>query len=283
MRYFHASSLPGPLRPGNDPRACRGHRFLHTRALLNLRKLHRLAHAVVIPSTPFDPDSVRAITLDLDDTLWPIWPTIARAEGVLQQWLTENAPATAALCAKPGALREVRLHMNTHRPDLAHDMSALRRESIRLVLSRAGDDPALAEPAFEVFFAERQRVEFFDDALPALEFLASRFPVVAVSNGNADVHRVGIGRHFRGAVSARSLGVGKPDRRIFEAAAAAAGVAPRAVLHIGDDAHLDGVGALNVGMQVAWVNREGHSWEHAPHQPHLTVRELRSLCELLRR
>ncbi len=235
------------------------------------------------PSTTFDPDRVRAITLDLDDTLWPTWPTIARAEAALQKWLTENAPATAALCAAPGALREVRTHMNTHRPDLAHDMSALRRESIRLVLCRAGDDPALAEPAFEVFFAERQRVEFFDDALPALEFLASRFPVVAVSNGNADVHRVGIGRHFRGAVSARSLGVGKPDRRIFDAAAATAGVAPQAVLHVGDDAHLDGVGALNAGMQVAWVNREGHSWEHAPHQPHLTVRELRSLCELLGR
>ena len=45
----------------------------------------------------FDPDRVRAITLDLDDTLWPIWPTIARAEGALQQWLADNAPATAAM------------------------------------------------------------------------------------------------------------------------------------------------------------------------------------------
>jgi FMN phosphatase YigB (HAD superfamily) len=53
------------------------------------------------------------------------------------------------------------------------------------------------------------------------------------------------------------------------------------VLHIGDDAHLDGVGALNAGMQMAWVNRGGHAWEHPVHAPHVTVAELRSLCELL--
>ncbi len=224
---------------------------------------------------------IRAITLDLDDTLWPIWPTIARAESVLQQWLSEHAPATAAICAAPGALREVRQHMHEYRPDLAHDMSALRRESIRLVLNRAGNDPALAEPAFEVFFAERQRVDFFDDAMPALAFLAARYPLVALSNGNADVHRVGIGAHFKGAISARSLGVGKPDRRIFEAGAAAAGVAPDEVLHIGDDAHLDGVGALRAGMQVAWVNREAQAWAHAPLVPQVTVSRLTQLCALL--
>ena len=36
---------------------------------------------------------VRAITLDLDDTLWPIWPTIARAERALQDWLRARAGA----------------------------------------------------------------------------------------------------------------------------------------------------------------------------------------------
>ncbi|MBS3996450.1 MAG: HAD-IA family hydrolase [Hydrogenophaga sp.] len=228
-----------------------------------------------------DVSRIRAITLDLDDTLWPIWPTIARAEAVLQAWLGEHAPATAALCADKAVLREVRLHMNTARPELAHDMSALRRESIRLVLQRAGDDPSLAEPAFEVFFAERQRVDLFADALPALEFLSSRFPVVALSNGNADVHRVGLGAHFKASVSARTFGVGKPHPRIFHAAAEAAGVDSAQVLHIGDDAHLDGVGALNAGMQLAWVNREGQAWAHAPLRPHTTVSDLLALCRQL--
>ncbi|MDR7148518.1 putative hydrolase of the HAD superfamily [Hydrogenophaga palleronii] len=228
--------------------------------------------------TGLDPDRIRAITLDLDDTLWPIWPTIERAEAALHAWLTEHAPATAAWGATPGVIRSVRNHMGTTRPDLAHDMSALRLESIRLMLQCAGDDTTLAEAAFEVFFAERQRVDLYEDALPALEWLASRFPVVAVSNGNADVHRIGLGAHFRAAFSAREFGVGKPDARIFLAAAEAAGVDASEVLHVGDDPHLDGVGALQAGMQMAWLNREGQAWSHAPLQPHLTVKDLAALC-----
>ena len=224
---------------------------------------------------------IKAVTLDLDDTLWPIWPTIVRAEKVLQAWLAANAPKAAALAASPEALRAVREEMNRSRPDLAHDLSALRRESIRLVLSRAGEDPGLAGPAFEVFFAERQRVDLFADALPALDFLRAHYPLVALTNGNADVHRVGLGAYFKASLSAREFGVAKPDPRIFHAAAQAAGVAASQVLHIGDDAHLDGVGALNAGMQVAWVNRAGHAWQHAPLQPHITVADLQSLCRAL--
>ncbi|HEX2543461.1 MAG TPA: HAD-IA family hydrolase, partial [Ramlibacter sp.] len=205
---------------------------------------------------------IRAITLDLDDTLWPIWPTIERAEQALHLWLTENAPMAAALFSSPAALREIREYMGASRPDLKHDMSALRRESIRLALYRAGEDPLLAEAAFEVFFAERQRVTLFDDALPALEFLSGRYPLVALSNGNADLQRVGLARFFRAAVSARDFGVGKPDPRIFHAAAGAAEVQPDEVLHIGDDATLDALGALNAGMQAAWLNRGDALWPH---------------------
>ena len=228
-----------------------------------------------------DAGRIRAITLDLDDTLWPIWPTIARAEAVLSAWLAEHAPATAARWGDAAALRAVRNEMHALRPDLLHDLSAMRRESIRLVLQREGDDPALAEAAFDVLFSERQRVDLFEDAAPALEWLASRYPVVAVSNGNADVHRVGLGRHFHAALSAQVFGVAKPDARIFHAAAKAAGADAADVLHIGDDAHLDALGALGAGMQVAWINREGHAWEHAPLRPHTTVPDLLQLCREL--
>ena len=108
-----------------------------------------------------------------------------------------------------------------------------------------------------------------------------RYPVVALSNGNADVHRVGLGQHFHHSISAREFGVGKPDARIFHAAAEAAGVRPGEVLHVGDDAQLDALGGLIAGLQVAWVNRDGREWEHAPLQPHLTVPDLMSLCNQL--
>ena len=224
---------------------------------------------------------IRAVSLDLDDTLWPIWPTIERAEKVLHQWLALNAPATATLFSSPEALHEIRAHMGQQRPDLKHDLSALRRESIRLALRRAGDDPQLAEPAFEVFFAERQNVTLFPDALPALKFLAARYPLVGLSNGNADLARVGLAPFFVAGVTPLAVGVAKPDARIFAAAADSAGVPPHQVLHVGDDVLLDVLGARNVGMQAVWVNRTQALWPDVD-APDLEVTSLSELCDALR-
>jgi putative hydrolase of the HAD superfamily len=228
-------------------------------------------------AAPLDVKRISAISLDLDDTLWPIWPTIERAEGVLQEWLLREAPKTASLLLTPGILRELREATAKERSDLAHDLSALRRESIRTALKRAGEDPALADPAFDAFFAERQRVTLYDDALPALKWLSERYPLVAVSNGNADIHKTGVGRWFRTAFNARAFGSGKPHAPIFRAAAASVGLLPRDVLHVGDDAELDVVGALNAGMQAAWLVRDERPWVHGA-RPQLIVPNLHALC-----
>ena len=55
---------------------------------------------------------------------------------------------------------------------------------------------------------------------------------------------------------------------------------PSEVLHVGDDATLDVLGALNSGMQTAWVNRADHLWPHTE-LPHVTVTHLEELCALL--
>lgn len=227
-----------------------------------------------------DIDRIKAISLDLDDTLWPIWPTIERAERVLAGWLLERAPGAAALFADPQARQAVRDHVVQTRLDIGHDLAALRRESIRTALQRAQEDTDLAEPAFEVFYAERMRVELFDDVLPALTALAARFPIVAVSNGNAHVGRVGLGAFFVDSLSASDFGVAKPDARIFHAAADRAGVPAQHMLHVGDDAALDVLGALGAGMQTVWVNREARAWQHAEQQPHQTVQTLTELVAL---
>jgi putative hydrolase of the HAD superfamily len=159
-------------------------------------------------------------------------------------------------------------------------LSAIRLESIRTALHRAQEETSLAEPAFEIFFAERMRVELFDDVLPALAALSARFPLIAVSNGNAHVARVGLGRFFAHSLSASEFGVAKPDARIFHAAAERAGVSAFSVLHVGDDAALDVLGALDAGMQAVWVNREQRAWGHAQ-EPHYTVQNLTQLAMLI--
>ncbi|GKS73854.1 HAD-IA family hydrolase [Acidovorax sp. SUPP950] len=227
-----------------------------------------------------DTQRIRAVTLDLDDTLWPIWPTIARAQAVLCAWLQDRAPATAALLADPEAAAVLRSQVVQAHPQLSHDLSALRRESIRAALRQAGDDTALTDGAFDAFFAERQRVELYDDAIAALEFLAVRYPLAALSNGNANLDLIGIGAYFQARISAREFGIAKPDPRIFHAAAEALGVPAASVLHVGDDATLDAHGALGAGMQAVWINRAEAAWPHDG-EPHATVPDLTELCRLL--
>ena len=55
---------------------------------------------------------------------------------------------------------------------------------------------------------------------------------------------------------------------------------PEHVLHVGDDAHLDVLGAQAAGMQAVWVNREAQTWAH-PVQPPVTVTLLTELSDLL--
>lgn len=226
--------------------------------------------------------ALRAITLDLDDTLWPVWPAIRRAEGVLHDWMRQHAPATAA-AHDLAALREIRAAVARDLAHLAHDLSTMRRESIRRALAAAGDDPALAEPAFDTFMAARQQVDLFDDVVPALARLAARFPIVALSNGNADVRRMPtIAGFFRASVSALDLGVGKPAPAAFAAACARAGSAAHETLHVGDDGGTDVDGALAAGLQAAWVRRPELPAPAAPQgQPQHVVASLAELADRL--
>jgi FMN hydrolase / 5-amino-6-(5-phospho-D-ribitylamino)uracil phosphatase len=231
--------------------------------------------------TPFEPGAIQAISLDLDDTLWPIGPTIERAELALHHWLAAHAPMAAALFANPHAVRDIREQVMKQRPEIRHDLSAVRREAIRLGLYRAGENPLRADEAFEVFFAERQRVNLYPEARAALQWLGQRYPLIALSNGNADLERVGLGGVFTAALSARGLGFGKPDPRSFAAVAQAAGVGASAVLHVGDDVALDVLGALRAGMPAVWLNRNDALWPYDDEPPTAVVTDLVQLCDLL--
>jgi len=222
--------------------------------------------------------SLRALSLDLDDTLWPIEPAIAAAEATLHDWLLARLPAVAAAWPPP-AMRELRARIARHCPEIAHDFSAQRRLSLAHALRACGSDEAQAEPAFEVFFCARNRVALYEDALPALTRLSALLPLASLSNGNADLARIGIDAHFAVQVSAREAGVAKPDARIFSALCQRLHCAPAQVLHVGDDPLLDVAGARDAGLQAAWLNRAGGDWPGPGAAPALVFRDLGELAD----
>lgn len=211
-------------------------------------------------------DNIKLVTLDLDDTLWAIEPVIRRAESELHDWLRSNAPA-AANRYSPEDIRGLRLEAERLHPELGHDLSALRRRSIAIALERSAEDPTLEEDAFEVFWAARNDVELYEDVEPALAWLKQHFSVAALTNGNADVMNMPLGRYFDFSLTAREAGTMKPEAGMFEMACAEVSCPASNALHAGDDILCDVLGAHRAGFHAAWINRNSAEWDHHEAEP----------------
>ena len=222
----------------------------------------------------------RAITLDLDDTLWPIWPAIERAEAALHAFLVERCPRTAERFPV-AQMRLLRESIAGQYPQYAHDFTRQRRLSLAHALRESGDDEVHVDDAFDAFYAERNNIEFYPDAMAALERLAARWPVLALTNGNADLKKIGIDGHFCGFIAARDAGHAKPDAPIFHAACAHLRLAPHEVLHVGDDPWLDVDGARKAGLRTCWINRRHETWPAALPAPDVEFATLGALADAL--
>jgi putative hydrolase of the HAD superfamily len=223
---------------------------------------------------------IRAITLDLDDTLWPIDPVIRRAEARLWGWLTEKYPRIPAKFPAERLL-EVRESVMEEHWQKIHDFRFLRKKVLEKIAVDSGYTAELVEPAFEVFDSARNEVDLYPDVMPALEILAGDFVLIAVTNGNANLEMIGIRHLFHDVIAAAEAGFAKPARPIFDQAIARSGCKRDEILHVGDHPHTDIRGAQEAGLRTAWINRRDEEWpDDLPH-PDAVVTTISELQELL--
>ncbi len=227
------------------------------------------------------PHHIRLLTFDLDDTLWPCRPVIMAAEQKLYEWMQQVTPEITRVHSIEDIVRMRRDFMR-QRPDLVHDVSRLRIESLKVLSDAAGIGHDWIDQAFEVFFEARQQVDLYDDVEPVLDALSTEYTLVAVSDGNADIGLTGIDRWFDFSVSAAEVGHQKPHPLVFETVLAKAGVGPDETVHIGDDQHRDIYGACEAGIRTVWLNRGNHAWSHPECDADHHIRSLRELPAILR-
>jgi FMN hydrolase / 5-amino-6-(5-phospho-D-ribitylamino)uracil phosphatase len=225
---------------------------------------------------------LRAVSLDLDNTLWDTPPVLARAETILRAWLQAEAPVLWRRYDS-AALAELRREVATEQPRRAHDLSFVRTEALLRAARACGYADAVAVRAFGVFLAARNEVLPYAEVPRALARLAARVPLYALTNGNACVWRVGLGRHFRAAIDAAAAGAAKPERRIFDHLLEVAGEPAGAVLHVGDDAVADVAGARAAGLRTAWMNRTGAAWPQQLTPPDYEIADLDGLVRIIER
>lgn len=227
---------------------------------------------------------IKLLTFDLDHTLWAPEEALRQADAAMYAWLQAHHPALTERFS-PQALVDYRLRLASDQPQLAVQVSAIRIEVLRLVGLEVGmeDEQAaeVAEQAFAVFYQQRSQIEFYPDALATVEHLAQRYPLIALTNGNADLKLIGVDHLFKAYFSADIIGTAKPDPEMFVAALQHQNIAPEQCIHIGDCPVNDVLAPKRVGMQAIWVNAEQETWQSTEHQPDAIITHVRELPALL--
>jgi len=222
---------------------------------------------------------IRAIAFDLDNTLWDVEPVLERAEQCLAAWLQEHCPRLALSREQMRAARE---QLARREPHNAHDLSYLRVATLTAHAREHGYDERVALDAFEVFLAARNVVEIFPDVAPALSRLRQRYALASLSNGNADLARIGLDHIFNVSLNARQIGAAKPHPRCFERLAGELALDPAAIAYVGDDPQLDVAAARAAGLRTVWMNRRALPWPAELPPADLTVRDCAQLAAVLR-
>ncbi|MBZ9613809.1 HAD-IA family hydrolase [Rheinheimera maricola] len=222
---------------------------------------------------------ISVLSFDLDDTLYDNKPVIAAAEQAMLNALAQHASVTKNL-HNEFWWQQRRLLANTT-PDIRHDIGRWRLLGIEAGLVSLGlaqcEASDIAELAYQAFLAERTRISVSSQVKQLLSALAQRYKLIAITNGNACINKMGIGELFEFSLQAGPDGRKKPYADLYLAAAERLQVKPSAILHIGDSHRADVMGALNAGCQAAWLDHYGSVVPVLPHIRFENILEISSI------
>lgn len=224
--------------------------------------------------------AVKAVTFDLDDTLWHCAPAIRRAEAAVYDWFATETPRVVAEHSAESLL-EHRMHIYAIHPELHADVTALRKTAFRALLREHAYAESLAEQAFAVFYRARSKVDLYAGVHEMLEALASRYRLAAITNGNADLQQIGIAHYFEDIQLASLNNAPKPDPHMFNTTLTRFDLPAHALLHVGDNPETDIGGAHNAGVLSLWFNQYDEMWPDELPEPHFQVQSLTELQHLL--
>jgi len=202
---------------------------------------------------------IQALSFDLDDTLYHNGPVIEQAELAMQHRLLQLVPQFGRLSA--AFWWQQRKMLAATDPDIRHDVSRWRLLALEHGLAELGlpscEASEVAELAFDAFYQQRSRLEVPTRHLQLLAALGEKYPLVTITNGNANPWQLGLAPYFRHHYRAGPDGRMKPFADMFHKACAQLAIAPAQLLHIGDNGKADVMGALHAGCQAAWLQHPG--------------------------
>lgn len=228
--------------------------------------------------------TIKVIGFDLDDTLWEIEPVLLRAERILGAWLRERVPGFRY---DIDTMRAVRTDLLEADPTLEGRVTELRRRVIEEGLHRGGvgrsEARTLSEEAMIVFLEARNEIELFKGVQDTIVELSREFICGVLTNGNADLERMGLSNLFSFVFSAEQVGAAKPEDGLFRAALEYTSVQPHEMVYVGDHPTHDIDPANRLGLRTIWVDNGIKRREPGETEPDAVVSHVREVPNAVRR
>ncbi len=231
---------------------------------------------------------IQAFSFDLDDTLYDNAKVIRHTEKTLLLWLAEQFPVTRHV--KPAQWLALKHRIAVDNPGLSDNLTQWRRETIATMLMQLGvrGEKVLeaTDAGMNVVLKARHQIDVPHETHQVLNQLKHYFPLVAITNGNVDVNRIGLGEYFEFSLQGGVEGAAKPASDLFEIAAQRLSLPVEGILHIGDHLESDVLGAKQAGAMAAWINlHHGRIGRHnaCRQLPDLEITALSQLLMLLPR
>lgn len=221
----------------------------------------------------------KAISFDLDDTLYHNAPVMIATDEKMQQYFAKLLPDGQYGYQYWFRFRQQALLENS---ELIHDVGELRQVSYRLGLMALGftkeQAEVMAQQALNYFVEQRSNFSVPGVVHDLLSKLASKWPLIAISNGNVDTKAINLAQYFSHIHHAGQGNKQKPAADMFAKTCQQLSIMPIELLHVGDCGVNDIIGAAQFGCQTAWVS----TYDVGQPIKQLATVELRHITELRR-
>ncbi|WP_434997305.1 5-amino-6-(5-phospho-D-ribitylamino)uracil phosphatase YigB [Vibrio scophthalmi] len=226
---------------------------------------------------------IKAMSFDLDDTLYDNRPVIAKMNQQVNQWFHLHHPISAT--RSESWWLELKLALAQQDDWLYSDLTQWRHRTAVQGLVMLGYSIVQAEQAadelLDITLAHRSDFSVPQATHQVMAQLAEKRPLVAITNGNVDLDRIGLSDYFSLVLKGGRDGYAKPHADMFVKAQQYLAIEARRILHVGDHLNTDVAGAKRNGFQACWYNDQGVSLTQARHASLLPDIEIHRLDALL--
>jgi putative hydrolase of the HAD superfamily len=195
------------------------------------------------------------VFFDVDQTLCDFEAMMGRAlrrsiGGIERRWPT----LTGRFRSRD--LEDIRNRLAAAYTDGPVPLIAVRRQMFAVALADVATETDIDEITEDYLHHRFADPVIFPDVVPALrELTAAGIRLGVITNGNSKLDALGLADYFSAEFVAEQVGFAKPDRRIYQHAADALGVAAHGLLMVGDSLPDDVHAARAAGWRAVWLDR----------------------------